>query len=268
MREDKTLQQSSWANVAAPVGFLDNDFRDPDLDRYLERVDRYHPDVAVVGDATTYDEAERYQQAANNIRDIYSEVEPVIVPKCRDALEAIEQDTVIGWPNGYANIDPLDYSSIRDWRGRRVHILGGSPTDQYDIVQLLTQPTLTNDDPADIIGLDGNGVLKAAYFGEYWTPTGYERADHLSIRDTVRRSLEEMKEFWEGHGIWPDEEPIDRYGPAVKEPDEPIWMDDGGDPLVSRGDLEAAYIGEYEQGTMAFQSEAAKKYIEFHEGWR
>ena len=50
------------------------------------------------------------------------------------------------------------------------------------------------------------------------------------------------------------------------EPDDHIFMNRGGDPIGTREDLEAAYVEEYEQGAMAFESEAAKKRWEYYEG--
>lgn len=41
------FQADDYANVDLPLDFLDNNFHDPDLDRFLDRVDRYQPDVAV-----------------------------------------------------------------------------------------------------------------------------------------------------------------------------------------------------------------------------
>jgi len=134
-------------------------------------------------------------------------------------------------------------------------------------MQKLTRPVLNNDPPADIAGADWNGMYKAAYFGEYWSRDGYKEADHLTIRETVRKSLEEIKEFWQEKDLWPETEPIDIYGEPTEEPDEPLWMDDGGDPIGSLEDLENAYVGEYDQkGKLAFQSEVEKRFIEYREG--
>ncbi len=52
-REDGSFQADDYPNVDLPCGFLDNDFRDPDLDRFVDRVHRLDPDIAVVGDAYT-----------------------------------------------------------------------------------------------------------------------------------------------------------------------------------------------------------------------
>lgn len=52
-----------------------------------------------------------------------------------------------------------------------------------------------------------------------------------SFRATTSCSLEEMKRFWQRVGIWPDEEPRHVYSPAIQQPDEPVWLDYGGDPI-------------------------------------
>lgn len=257
------FQADDVPNVDLPVLFLDNDFRDPDLDQYLELAEQYAPDVAVIGDATTMNEAERYQRAADQLT-AQIETRPVIVPKAGNVYEAIADETVFGWPNGYAEMDPLDYSALDQWRGENVHILGGSPHDQLDVINLLTQPTIDDQDPANIVGLDGNGFFKAAYFGEYWTPTGYEPADWLSIRETVDRSLQEIKAFWQAHGIWPNEEPIETYGPAVQEPDDPVYAT--GDDIRSQTALEHAIVEDYTDSiTRAYMSETEQAFVEYRD---
>jgi hypothetical protein len=76
-----------------------------------------------------------------------------------------------------------------------------------------------------------------------------------------------MKRFWQDHGVWPDTEPVELYGPAVHEPNECIYMDRGGDPIPNREALESAYVEEYEAcGAVAFASESQKKFIEYREG--
>ena len=44
VREDYSYQ-SSLRNVDVPIEMLDNDFRNPDLDRYIERFERYAPSI-------------------------------------------------------------------------------------------------------------------------------------------------------------------------------------------------------------------------------
>lgn len=269
VREDYTQQTSGLPNADVPTVFLDNDFRDPDLNRYLEVFEELDPSVAVVGDAYTESEAEELNDVAGEIleKDPYKEV--VVVPKCRSAFDVLDQEVTLGYPNGYSEFNVESYSTVSDWRGRRVHLLGGSPPTQLNKIEELTQPNLSDDPPADIRGVDGNSVQKTAYFGESWSRSGYKSADHLSIRETVRKSLKEIKAFWQDQGLWPDTEPVDLYGEAVQKPDLNIFMDQGGDPIPSRESLENAYIGEYEEkGVLAFKSEREKKFVEYREGFK
>ena len=235
------------------------------MDRYLDRFHTLEPSVAVVGDAPTSDTASVLQETIDELRSAYADTQFVAVPKCHEAFSIFDDDVVLGYPNGYSTIDPADYSTPRDWRGRSIHLLGGSPHHQRSVLQTLTQPTLTGDPPADIVGVDGNGVLKAAYKGEYWTADGYQRADHLSIRETVNRSLVEMKRFWQSHGVWPDSTPRDEYGPAVLEPDDPVYAT-GGD-IRTREELETAYVDSYDGDlTRAYEFETAKQFVEHRDG--
>lgn len=135
------------------------------------------------------------------------------------------------------------------------------------MIQQLTQPTLDNAKPADIVGLDGNCAWKVAYVGEHWSPTGWKRADHLSIRETVETSLREMRGFWQSVGVWPESSPCDVYGAAVQQPDDAMWIDRAGDPIPDRDGLERSHIASYDElGSVAFESEAYKNFVEYRSG--
>jgi hypothetical protein len=104
-------------------------------------------------------------------------------------------------------------------------------------------------------------------YWEYWTPDGWQDNGSMTPRDTARRSYQEINQYLQEKEVWPDIEPVEIYGEAVEEPDELFWMDDGGDPIGSREELESAYVDEYrEKGTLAFRSESQKKFIEYREG--
>lgn len=293
VREDCRLQIDHLRNVDVPLGMLDNDFKNPDLERYLETFRACEPEVGVVGDAPTPEDAHHFVDAARDLKRDYPDATLIIVPKCRDAIDIIGTadvpgtPLVLGYSMGYSDVLAEDFSEISDWRGHRVHLLGASPTKQWVAIQQLTQPTLTGDPPADIVGLDWNGAHKVAYNGESWSRNGWQRADHLSIRETVRRSLSEMRAFWEECGVWPDGPTIrDRHGPAVREPDDSVWAATGAgidEPSPSPGPdewenrvdynddethpIEHAIVVTYEDGrTLAYRSETERDYIEYHEG--
>lgn len=266
VREDYSYRVEDYPNVDLPVVILDNDFRNPDTARYLDRFEQYDPSVAVLGDAYTRWDAEQYQKVINELREEYPYKEYIVVPKCRAAFDELDEEVTLGMPLGYSEESWKDFSDLTDWRSRDIHLLGGNPHKQYDAIQELTQPTVTGHQPADIVGMDWNGPHKGALVGEYWTPDGWEQADQLTVRETVRKSLEEIKRYWQDQGVWPETEPINLYGPAVEEPDELLYMDQGGDPIPSREALESAYVDEYEdKGVLAFASETQKDFIEYRE---
>lgn len=266
IREDYSLQVSQFANVDVPVLMLDNDFRNPDVERYVQRLRRFDPEIAVLGDVYSSQEAREYSALAWELIEEFPQIEIIIVPKCRTAIDIIEEPFILGYAMGYSDICASDFSVPSDWRGRRVHLLGASPPKQYAIIELLTQPTLTRDPPADIVGLDWNGPPRVAYKGEFWSRDGWQRADQLSIRETVRRSLEEIKRYWQSKNVWPQETPVGRYGPAVHEPDEPLFAINGAD-ITSRDDLERAIVVKYNDGrTFAYRNELERAHVEYYEG--
>ncbi|AJF27346.1 hypothetical protein SG26_01225 [Haloarcula sp. CBA1115] len=262
VREDYSYQ-SKLRNVDIPIEILDNDFRNPDLDRYIERFEQYEPSVGMLGDAYDQQEARRYNQAARELKRKFPGTEVIIVPKCRDAIDVIDDDIVLGYPMGYSDQTADEYTDIVDWRGRRVHLLGASPTKQYPVIEELTQPRVTGEEPADIVGVDWNGVHLAALHGEYFSPHGYGSADHLSIRETVRESLRHIRSYWKSRGVWPTVKK-DRT-PLTAEPMDPVWAADGSRATVSG--LEDAIVVEYENGqTLAYRSQHERDRVEYRAG--
>jgi len=269
VREDYTFQADDILNADPEVGMLDNDFKDPDLDRYLEIFERYDPSVAVIGDAYSYREAVEYQDVVDQLKKECPYKTCIVVPKCRSSFEVFNDNTVLGYPIGYGDLEPEDIAPVEDWRGNDIHLLGGSPPVQTDALQRLTQPTLTGLEPANIVGADWNGPHKVAYHGERWDRDGWQRADHLSIRETVRKSLEEIKAYWLEKDLWPETELRDLNGEVVEKPKEPLFMDDGGDPIGSREELENSTVREYlEKGNVAFKTGSKADFIEYREGYK
>jgi hypothetical protein len=268
IREDYSLQIDDLANVETPVLMVDNDFRNPDAERYVERIRKLDqsPWVCVLGDAATPEQAHEYTRLARTLVDEFPATEFAIVPKCHEAIEIIDDQFILGYAMGYSDVQAQDFSEVSDWRGRRVHLLGASPPKQFAAIQRLTQPTLAGEPPADIVGLDWNGPQRVAYLGESWSRDGWQAADHLSIRATVRRSLREMRRFWQERGVWPTETPIESGKPAVRDPDDPVFTA-SGETIRKRETLEDAIVVDYESGqTLAYQSDTERAHVEYHAG--
>jgi hypothetical protein len=91
------------------------------------------------------------------------------------------------------------------------------------------------------------------------------------VRETVQRSLQEIKQYWQERDVWPETEPVELYGEAVEKPDEFVFIDRGGDPIPDREALEDAYVEQYsydgDEVKRAFQSEAYKEFVEWRAGF-
>ncbi|GAB7010810.1 DUF6610 family protein [Halorubrum trueperi] len=256
-REDCSYQQQQYTEFDLPVGMLDNDFRNPDLERYVARFFECEPRVGVIGDAYDVDEVEDYVAAAREIQGSYPEADLIIVPKCRAVIDSIPDDIVLGYSRGYADRLAHEFSEPTDWRGRRVHILGGSPPKQLNVIEQLTRPTLTGEPPADIVGLDWNGLHRGAQFGEFWTAEGWDDsgrdADHVTIRKTVRHSLARVKEFWQSHGVWPESTPqddsleVEYEGPSPSGIDGAACTECGANVWTTR---RGPFVAEYDTGAV------------------
>jgi len=105
---------------------LDNDFRNPNLDRFVDRFFEHEPWVGVIGDVYERDDVDDHVAAAREIQASYPEAELIIVPKSRSVIDAIPEDLVLGYSRGHADRLAHEFSEPTDWRGRHVHILGGA----------------------------------------------------------------------------------------------------------------------------------------------
>jgi len=265
-REDSTYQLSDeHVNVDLPEGFMDNEYEDPDLERFLDKFQEREPQVAVIGDAYNAEQAREYQKVVEDLLEDYPRRRFIVVPKSEETFDLLDPETTtLGYANGNSQIQAEDLGPAK-FRAWDVHILGGNPHEAYDAIEKLTQPTVDRRPPANVVGYDCNLPLRMAHW-EYWTPDGWIDNGHLTPRETARRSYQEIKEFWQKKDLWPETEPVELYGEPTEEPEELIWMDEGGDSIGSIKDLEEAYVGHYEnRGKMAFRSEVEKKFIEYRE---
>lgn len=199
--------------VTLKTSFLDNDYEDPDLNRFVEAVHTQRPDIAVIGDIYRLDELQRHLDAAEEIWSAFPDIELILVPKCKAALEAIPEPFVLGFPNGSSNILAEDVAPISAWREQpnRLHILGGTPLSTQEKIDQLTQKSLTGEPPADIAGLDWNGYQRYAQErGDYSDATGgwhdNLRDEYYAKRDLIRWSLLNAKHFYVASGIWPTDD--------------------------------------------------------------
>jgi hypothetical protein len=208
-REDASYQ---WHpdEVSLPTHFLDNNYENADLSRFVDEVFDKEPGVAVLGDIYDADSLDKHLRAADNIWSSYPDMNLILVPKCRDVFEDIPDQFVLGFPNGTSQVQALDIATYQEWRSisNPIHILGGTPESTYEHIIRLTEENLT-DAKADIIGLDWNGFTRyAEEWGDYASADGgwhrNLREKYVPKRDLVRYSLLNAKHYWVSRGVWPD----------------------------------------------------------------
>jgi hypothetical protein len=138
-----------------PPAFLDLDWRRPDFGAHLERCRAWRPRFAVAGDAEDDQQLARVLHQATALRPLVPEV--IVVPKAPGMVERVPEDYVVGLsvPSRFGATG----APFWEYRGRRVHLLGGSPTAQLRLGALLG--------PA-VVSLDGNSHLAAAKYGAWW----------------------------------------------------------------------------------------------------
>jgi hypothetical protein len=151
------------------VAFIDNDYFKYDHAVHLKAVRELTPKYATVRDAMTpaqcasagiehysleqiLEWAEELAQHAQNV---------IVIPKYAEALNQIPDKFMLGYsvPTSHGGT-PLP---VESFKGRRVHLLGGSWKDQLAHMAVLGD---------DVVSLDNNHIQNIAKWGQFVTPDG------------------------------------------------------------------------------------------------
>jgi len=120
-----------------------------------------------------------FQQILSWAEEFEQHVENVIVIPKYDCLDKIPEKYILGYsiPTSHGGT-PLP---IEAFKGRRVHLLGGSWRSQLDYLAILGD---------DVVSVDNNQIHKIAKFGNFVTPDGEEKTlDTLGITWKVTNTL-------------------------------------------------------------------------------
>lgn len=164
--------------------FADQDWRDPNFDSYMSALKEHAPTVATVLDWEPHvDLAEvlRWAEAVARIVDVI-----VIIPKVMGGISQLPR--VIngkGVRLGYSVPTRFAGTQVPIWEfmGWPIHLLGGSPTKQYELHRYL-----------DIASADGNYLLKASMNNRFFNPGGHSYGKNRfwpQLQESVYRGLQE-----------------------------------------------------------------------------
>jgi len=173
-----------YANHGVAVDFLDMDWNDPDPDKLIRAAKDHRPKYVVAGDyLRDEDNTQRVNDRARQLRDLAENV--IVVPKSPGDFQHIPEWCVVGYsvPTEYGGTDiPLrEYASLPN----QIHVLGGTPHRQFDVV---SQLWLEN-----VCSIDGNSIHKAATIGAkswhpavpHWRKVEADDAVERAYRDSV-----------------------------------------------------------------------------------
>lgn len=148
--------------------FVDNDYHNYNHIQHLGGVKRWKPKYATVCDLMTREQCDAagipfhpIEQILDWAEEISAHAENVILIPKYDCFDQIpdKPNYMLGYsvPTSYGGT-PLP---IEMFKGRRVHLLGGSPRRQIQYFQALQD---------DVVSLDNNYILKISAYGQVYLP--------------------------------------------------------------------------------------------------
>jgi hypothetical protein len=155
VRSDKLHETCDFREGGGKITFVDNNFKDPDVDRLLSVVEEVQPDLAVLPDVYEKDEFDEILSVGAETEE--RDVTPIVVPKTEINFDDIPDE----WRLGYS-VD-ADYGSTElsmdEFEGEQVHLLGGTPNSQFAAADKAVQ------EGAIIVSADGNGMTTGCNYG-------------------------------------------------------------------------------------------------------
>lgn len=183
--------RSDKLSYGLPIAFVDVHYRAPDWSRHLRYVMREQPRYAVVPDLSENEVSEvDVKRALTQADELASYCQtPLIVPKLAGQLPLIPAQYAIAYsvPSTYGG------AQFGPWllAGRRVHLLGGSPSTQRRIYRYLRGV-------ATVTSVDGNMAQKVLSKLGYWSSSNvWVKAPRgTNYMECWERSLANIAAMW------------------------------------------------------------------------
>ncbi len=168
-------------------------------DTYFAVVERVRPEMASVLDWERPEQLDEVLMWAETIAPYVERV--MLIPKVVRGVHLLP-DTIGGKPVVLGYSIPTSHGGtrcgFREFDGRRVHLLGGSPRQQLQAAILLREKAPN----ATLVSADGNMCHQAAGRGTYWTGRVWRNdGSHATATvEALRRSLESIPAMWRRAG--------------------------------------------------------------------
>lgn len=142
--------------------FADQDWKKPNRPKYMAALAKHTPHMATVMDWETEEQFDEVMSWAEEASQYVQQV--IIIPKVHGGIPRLPKhingkDVVLGYsvPTLFGGSETM----LQEFRGRMVHLLGGSPHKQMQTFLHLAPI-------ADVISVDGNMAAKLCFKGLVW----------------------------------------------------------------------------------------------------
>lgn len=173
------------------VYMIDIKWKDYDWQKYLNKIEAYRPQIAMVAD---YEHPSQRQLMYQQIRDLKALGVPriMVCPKFAGAVAHIPTWCVVAVsvPTEYAGFLPHP----SELAGREIHLLGGHPDQQLYLTQVYGAMG------GVVISVDGNVLGSKAQRGQYWRADGgweSKRGQGVPTDDLAVMSAVNIRKYFE-----------------------------------------------------------------------
>lgn len=175
----------------ASVHMLDVNWEAYNWGDVCEKITRYQPVMALVPDFEDISQLGQVLTRIAQLQDLgVSEI--LVCPKFAEAVPLLPLSVVIAVsvPSIYAGYIP----PLEQLRGRRVHLLGGNPFKQADLIRKI------NGVGGCVQSLDANGFVQKAGLGQFWQHGNWVQTRGKKWTDTelAIASAQNLKRYFDG----------------------------------------------------------------------
>jgi hypothetical protein len=204
--------------------FIDQNWRSPNLEKYVEAVAKHMPRLATVLDFERHDQLGEVLKWAESVAPYVREA-IIIIPKVSKGVALLPR-RIGGVPIRLGYSVPTSFGSstvhLSEFLGWPIHLLGGSPIVQAQLAGIgKFQPRLIEAPKLDVVSVDCNyHLLMATRYNQFFVPEpnnrfkncywpllkeadGQKWGDGSSTADApyeaFRRSCDNIMDFWRSH---------------------------------------------------------------------
>lgn len=189
-------RQSGWeygfrydhASQSEKVYMIDIRWQNYNWAKYIEKVKRYRPEIAMVADYESPSQRRLLYQQIRELKPLVSRV--MVCPKFTGAIQHIPSFCIVAVSvqSQYAGFEP----PIEELIGREIHLLGGNFNRQADLIRKYNAI-------ASVVSLDTASHIAGAYHGRYFDNGRWKQMQkrECSVQELATLSGQNLKRWFD-----------------------------------------------------------------------